>query len=151
MRSLTLKLTLAFLIVGLIGALLVAFFVGQRTGREFDQFLALQERARLISELQDVYTATGDWTGLEERLGGQLSRDAARMMIMGTLLDSEGRYLAGRPPRADDGRPPALIWPSRSLSTARSSAICSSTRRIPTAPTRPRKRCSATTCVAPSC
>ncbi len=106
MRSLTLKLTLAFLIVGLIGALLVAFFVGQRTGREFDQFLALQERARLISELQDVYTATGDWTGLEERLGGQLSRDAARMMIMGTLLDSEGRYLAGRPPRADDGRPP---------------------------------------------
>ena len=106
MRSLTLKLTLAFLIVGLIGALLVAFFVGQRTGREFDQFLALQERARLISELQDVYTATGDWTGLEERLGGQLSRDAARMMIMGTLLDSEGRYLAGRPPRADNGRSP---------------------------------------------
>ncbi len=74
MRSLTLKLTLAFLIVGLIGALLVAFFVGQRTGREFDQFLALQERARLISEFQDVYRETGDWTGLEERLGGQLSR-----------------------------------------------------------------------------
>ena len=39
LHSLTLKLTLAFLCVGLIGALLVAFFVGLRTQRAVDQFV----------------------------------------------------------------------------------------------------------------
>ena len=39
MRSLTLKLTLAFLFVSLIGAVLAAYFVQRRTQTEFDRFL----------------------------------------------------------------------------------------------------------------
>ena len=40
MRSLTLKLSLAFFLVGIIGAVLVAFLVGLRTRSEFDRFLS---------------------------------------------------------------------------------------------------------------
>lgn len=64
MRSLTLKLTLAFLFVGLIGALLVAVFVGVRTQREFDQFISDRYRQDLVDQLTDYYQQNGSWQGL---------------------------------------------------------------------------------------
>ena len=48
MRSLTVKLTLAFLLVGTIGAILVAVLVGQRTRSEFNRFLSERDRATLV-------------------------------------------------------------------------------------------------------
>jgi hypothetical protein len=39
MRSLTLKLTLAFLLVSVVGAVLVALLVNWQTQREFDQLV----------------------------------------------------------------------------------------------------------------
>lgn len=48
MRSLWLKLTLGFLLVGLTGAGLVAFFAGQFTQREFDRFVVSQSQLVLI-------------------------------------------------------------------------------------------------------
>jgi two-component system sensor histidine kinase BaeS len=47
MRSLALKLTLAFLLVGLIGAMLMAFFVWRNTESRFDQFVVDRDRAPL--------------------------------------------------------------------------------------------------------
>jgi two-component system, OmpR family, sensor histidine kinase BaeS len=64
MRSLTLKLTLAFLFVGLLGALLVAGFVGVRTQREFDQFITDRYRRDLVERLADYYQQNGSWQGL---------------------------------------------------------------------------------------
>ena len=64
MRSLTLKLTLAFLFVGLIGALLVAVFVGLRTQREFDQFISDRYQQDLVEQLADFYQQNGSWQGL---------------------------------------------------------------------------------------
>jgi signal transduction histidine kinase len=64
MRSLTLKLTLAFLFVGLLGALLVAVFVGLRTQREFDQFISDRYRQDLIDQLAGYYQENGSWQGL---------------------------------------------------------------------------------------
>ena len=63
MRSLTLKLTLAFLFVGLVGALLVALFVGLRTQREFDQFISDRYQ-------QDLVDAAGRLLSAERRLAG---------------------------------------------------------------------------------
>src|SRR3712207_899115 len=63
-RSLTLKLTLAFLVVGLIGAMLVALFVWQRTQREFNQFVANRGQSALIATLARHYEATGSWQGV---------------------------------------------------------------------------------------
>ena len=104
MRSLTLKLILAFLAVGLIGAVLVAFFVGQRTGSEFDEFLVAQQRERLITELGDLYAETGEWSLPDNRLRGSMQENGW-LLGMATLLDAEGRYIAGRNPRSEGGRP----------------------------------------------
>ncbi len=65
MRSLTLKLTLAFLFVGLIGALLVAVFVGLRTQSEFGQFVSDRYQQDLIDELGSYYQQNGSWDGID--------------------------------------------------------------------------------------
>ena len=66
LRSLTLKLTLAFLCVGLLGALMVALFVGLRTQRAVDQFVVDRGRQTLLPALADYYQSTGSWAGVED-------------------------------------------------------------------------------------
>jgi signal transduction histidine kinase len=68
MRSIAFKLTLAFVIVGLTGAILVAVLVHQRTRTAFDQFIIDQGRQELINDLQRFYQSQGSWQGLEEYL-----------------------------------------------------------------------------------
>ncbi len=71
MRSLALKLTLAFLLVGLTGAVLVAVFVRYRTQREFDRLVLDQNQQALVTNLTRYYQATGSWRGLEAALRSQ--------------------------------------------------------------------------------
>ena len=59
MRSLSLKLTLAFLFVGIIGAVLVAVFVGLQTRRQFDRFLSDNYEAALVDRLILYYEQNG--------------------------------------------------------------------------------------------
>src|SRR5215212_8453592 len=68
MRSLTTKLTLAFLLVGLTGAILVAVLVGQRTRSEFDRFLSERDRAALVQALGSYYAARNSWAGAGDML-----------------------------------------------------------------------------------
>jgi two-component system sensor histidine kinase BaeS len=68
MRSLTLKLTLAFLLVGLTGALLVAVIVQQRTRTAFGQYVLNQEQQSLVELLGQYYQTHGSWQGLSESL-----------------------------------------------------------------------------------
>ena len=65
MRSLALKLTLAFLIVGLTGVVLVAVFAGLQTQREFDQFVLNRYQLDLVAELANFYQVNGGWEGVE--------------------------------------------------------------------------------------
>lgn len=64
MRSLTIKLTLAFLLVGVTGALLVALFVALRTQSDFNQFVMDRYRTDLVNELTSYYQQNGSWQGL---------------------------------------------------------------------------------------
>ncbi len=48
MRSLSVKLTLAFLLVGLTGAVLVAFLIRRSTLREFDRLVLDQNQQALV-------------------------------------------------------------------------------------------------------
>jgi signal transduction histidine kinase len=61
MRSLALKLTLAFLLVGLIGAVVVSILVQLRTRRAFDSFLTDQYQSSLVTELTQYYEENGSW------------------------------------------------------------------------------------------
>lgn len=64
MRSLTLKLTLSFLVVGLIGAVLVALFVGLRTRSEFDRFVLDAYQSNLLQSLTTFYQQEGSWENI---------------------------------------------------------------------------------------
>ena len=65
MRSLTLKLTLAFLLVGLTGAAMVALIIRERTRSAFDTFLLDREQQNLIQNLLEYYQVNGSWQGVE--------------------------------------------------------------------------------------
>jgi two-component system sensor histidine kinase BaeS len=98
MRSLTLKLTLAFLMVGLVGALLVALFVGLRTQRAVDQFAVDRGRATLITNLQQHYQRTGSWEGVTSILAhNPFDHDQAggRPPPPLVLIDAGGRVVVG--------------------------------------------------------
>ncbi|WP_141612307.1 sensor histidine kinase [Litorilinea aerophila] len=106
LRSIALKLTLAFLVVGLTGALLVAFFVGQRARREFDQFLLNRSQVNLVERLADYYASHGSWDGLPEQLwrrdlpvprpNGLVLADAHGRVVWGGRPGNPGTILAAR-------------------------------------------------------
>src|SRR4051812_36094355 len=93
MRSLTAKLTLAFLLVGLTGAILVAVLVGQRTRSEFDRFLSERDQATLVQALGRYYTAQGSWAGVGDMLAHTPPLDFYSRGI--ALADAQGRVVIG--------------------------------------------------------
>jgi two-component system sensor histidine kinase BaeS len=98
MRSLALKLTLAFLAVGVVGAALVALFVGQRTQREFDQFVLNRFQQNVFDELRTYYQTNGSWEGINAILMLDESQRFGRRGVFPapvTLLDADGRVVYG--------------------------------------------------------
>ncbi len=65
MRSLTPKLLLAFLIVGLTGVALVAAMAVLVTTSEFGRFVSASLRNDLAAALAEHYAAAGSWQGVE--------------------------------------------------------------------------------------
>lgn len=93
MRSLTVKLTLAFLVVGLVGTVLMALLVSGQTQREFDQFIADRYGTELQNELTDYYETNGSWQGIGTILmRNPYYRPGGREYVVApvTLTDAEG-------------------------------------------------------------
>ncbi|MFN2208170.1 MAG: sensor histidine kinase [Candidatus Promineifilaceae bacterium] len=102
MRSLAAKLTLAFLIVGIAGALLVALFMSNQTQRAFDRFVLQSYQRQIIDRLQAYYETSGSWeeiTGaapprVSPRYGGPHGGDSLDLF---TVANTEGQViLAGQ-------------------------------------------------------
>jgi len=68
MRSLTLKLILAFLIVALTGVALVAFLAARTTAAQFDRFVIEQSSENLAEQFENYYLANESWGELSETL-----------------------------------------------------------------------------------
>ena len=73
MRSLATKLTLAFLLVGLTGAVLVAAIVQRRTRLAFTEFILNREQQILVNNLVRFYQVNGSWEGLPGNLPSLLN------------------------------------------------------------------------------
>jgi signal transduction histidine kinase len=97
MRSLTLKLTLAFMLVGLVGVVLVAVLVGGLTRREFDQFVLDRYQSGIIEQAAAYYETTGSWDGLDNFFLRQSQRAEGRRTDMRRavlyLLDADGQVV----------------------------------------------------------
>ncbi len=68
MRSISTKFTLAFLLVGLTGAVLVAAILRARIRTAFDQFILNREQQTLVDELVGYYQENGSWDGIAQAL-----------------------------------------------------------------------------------
>jgi signal transduction histidine kinase len=68
MRSLSLKLTLAVLAVGLTGAVLVALFAGRMTTIAMRRFAQEQTRGNFIADVSAYYQERGSWEGVWDML-----------------------------------------------------------------------------------
>jgi signal transduction histidine kinase len=104
MRSLATTLTLAFLLVGLTGAFLVAFFVYQHTQSQFDQLIANQSQDTLVNSLIQYYQQNGSWHGVEvvfhPGTGAQAPNQGNGPPFLGrrdlfTLVDANGVIVFG--------------------------------------------------------
>lgn len=68
MRSITVKLTMAFLLIGLTGAVLVAVILQLRTRSAFTQFVVNRDQQSFTDTLVGYYTANGNWNGINDYL-----------------------------------------------------------------------------------
>jgi two-component system sensor histidine kinase BaeS len=98
MRSLTLKLTLAFLVVGLTGTFLVAAFVGRRTEAAFDTFVIDRNQEIVLGLYADYHDEHSGWDGVErwarrERPGPD--RGPLGAISQGILVDQNGIVISG--------------------------------------------------------
>jgi two-component system sensor histidine kinase BaeS len=63
-RSLAIKLTLAFVLVGLTGSILVTVIIQSRTRSAFSNFIRNQQEQSLADNLVLYYESTGSWAGV---------------------------------------------------------------------------------------
>lgn len=105
-RSLVFKLSVAFLLVSLVGIALVAFFAGRVSANEFNNFANAQSDSALMAQLVNYYEINGSWENLDRvGIGGvgpdvELARpftvvDAQGQVVLGGL----GQEMGGRVPR----------------------------------------------------
>ena len=68
MRSITIKLLLAFLAMSMLSVLLIVVSARWLTEREFRSYLFTQNRNALITELTNYYSKNGNWNGVDAAL-----------------------------------------------------------------------------------
>jgi two-component system, OmpR family, sensor histidine kinase BaeS len=95
MRSLMVKLTFAFVLVGLTGAILVAVLVSIRTRSDFNRFLLERDQSALVTALGNYYAAQGSWEGVGDMLARTPSLDSYSHRSV--LVDANGRIVLGNP------------------------------------------------------
>jgi two-component system sensor histidine kinase BaeS len=93
MRSLAFKLTLAFLLIGIIGVAVFALLLGQRTQREFERFLSDRDQAVLMEALGEYYERNEGWKNVNEALSNQPPFSFYRQGIV--LANNAGNVLIG--------------------------------------------------------
>jgi two-component system, OmpR family, sensor histidine kinase BaeS len=67
-RSLAFKLTLAFLLVGLTGSILVTVIIQTQTRTAFNNFIVSQQQQTLADNLVSYYQTNGSWTGVDNKI-----------------------------------------------------------------------------------
>ncbi len=104
-RSLASKLTLAFLALGVLGALLVAVISNIQIRSRFDRFIFEEDSISLSEQLAAFYSTEGDWDEVDQFLAGLPERSLPGPWII--LVDSAESEIIRWPPTAhiDPNRP----------------------------------------------
>jgi signal transduction histidine kinase len=121
MSSLNLKITLAFIIVSLVGVALAGILVQQVTKSAFDRFLFDQDKGAVVSLLTQHYQNEGSWHNLGEAyrqyLSAKIKNPASPrfenfkgvselFQIPYILVDTDGHVVFGKNPKIGQPVPP---------------------------------------------
>ena len=106
--SLSLKLVLAFLLVGLTGAIIVSLFAGRYTQSAFGRFVFDQSRDPLIEALTEFYRSNGSWQDVERSMRleiGKIWKERADADVPWLILtDADGVVLVNWAPKRSGER-----------------------------------------------
>jgi len=112
MRSLTVKLILAFLLISVIGIGLAAVIARAATGRQFDRFIMDRTRSEFVANAASYYQAHGSWTGAGDyfRQLNAPQPGAPQRPSSFVLVDLAGAAIApANPDRAGERFQPAVL------------------------------------------
>lgn len=105
-RSLTVKLVLAFLLTSVAGIALAAILIRQLVIVEFDTYVVAQRRTEFTSAATQYYVAQGSWQGVSEWMRAARGGGAGRGMERGgperivfELADASGTLVLSPEPR----------------------------------------------------
>ena len=93
MRSLSTKLTLAFLFFGVLGVLLFSLLVGLQTSSEFNRFISKRDQEIAVDTLAEYYTRNDSWAGLGRALANR--PNLAPYLRTAVIVDAQGNVLLG--------------------------------------------------------
>jgi len=93
MRSLTIRLTLAFLAVSLVGAVLAALFARWTTSRQFDQFVLDQSRADFVTQVTAITRRMDRGTAFALRC---INHPLCRLKSPATRNKKDSKTMVGR-------------------------------------------------------
>ena len=96
MRSLVVKLTLAFLAVAMAVVVVFATLLGTQTQGEFSRFLSARDQDVFVSTLANYYAQTGSWRAVSSRINSD-----SQLAYYGrgvTVIDAGGRVVLGSAP-----------------------------------------------------
>lgn len=101
MRSITLKMVLAFLGIALVSIVLIVLLARWNTGTEFSRFVMDRRGADLVAGLENYYSTTGTWEGVGVsfvlNLGPQAPDNGPQREPFFTLADQNGQVVVAGP------------------------------------------------------
>ena len=101
MRSITLKMILAFLGIALVSIVLIVLLARWNTGTEFSRFVVDRRGADLVQNLADYYSTQGSWEGVGETImletALQTSPGEPPREPFFTLVDQNGMVISAGP------------------------------------------------------
>ena len=95
MRSITVKLILSFLVIGLISIAIIVLLARQNTQTEFNRFVTDRRGEDLVTELANYYQTNGSWNGANEVFAPDANHaeDGAKPYPSFTIADENGLAL----------------------------------------------------------
>lgn len=105
MRSITLKLVIGFLVIGLTSIAIIALLTRWNTTNEFARFVTDRMRTDFIASLSNYYRAHGSWDGVDSIFpaGGLGQNQSGPPTPPFTLIDVSGKVLLSRDNRYRTG------------------------------------------------
>ncbi|MGD8403035.1 MAG: ATP-binding protein [Anaerolineales bacterium] len=101
MRSITLKMIIAFLGIALVSIVLIVLLARWNTGTEFSRFVVDRRGADLVQNLADYYSTNGSWEGVGEIIlfetVPQPSEGVPQREPFFTLVDQDGSVIYAGP------------------------------------------------------